>query len=78
MCRREGNSTVAAPTTTLPAPQPEYATLTDLHSRFGVPRTTAYRLAKEGRLRLVKLNGRTLADLSTVRAMFASAPAVAA
>lgn len=78
MCRREGNSTVLAPNTPPPAPQPEYATLTDLHARFGVSRTVAYKLNKEGRLRLVKLGGRTLADLASVRALLADAPAVAA
>jgi len=43
---------------------------------FGLSRSGLYRLAAEGRIRLVKLGARTLVDAASVRAFLATLPAV--
>lgn len=53
---------------------PEYARVAEAMTRFGLSRTGIYRLAGRGHIRLVKLGGRTLVDLSSVRAYLASQP----
>ena len=39
----------------------------------GIGRTSLYKLATEGKLRLVKVAGRTLVDAASLRALFATA-----
>jgi excisionase family DNA binding protein len=38
----------------------------------GIGRTSLYKLATEGKLRLVKVAGRTLVDAASLRALFAT------
>ena len=52
----------------------EYARIPAICARFGLSRSGVYRLADEGRLRLVKLRGSTLVDVQSVRALFAALP----
>ena len=41
---------------------------------FGISRSGLYRLAAEGRIRLVKIGARTLVDAASVRAFLATLP----
>ncbi len=43
---------------------------------FGLSRSAFYRLAADGKIRMVKMGGRTLVDASTVRAFLATLPAM--
>lgn len=59
-------------------PVPEnalYAPLPETEAVSGLSRSTLYRLAGEGRIRLVKSGRTTLADLASVRRHLASLPA---
>ncbi len=53
----------------------EAGTIADTRVRFGIPRSTLYRLAAAGHVRMVKLGRTTLVDFASVRAFLASAPA---
>ena len=55
----------------------EAGTIADARARFGIPRSTLYRLASSGHVRMVKLGRTTLVDFGSVRAFLASAPAAA-
>jgi excisionase family DNA binding protein len=61
-------------TATIPA---EAGTIADTRARFGIPRSTLYRLAAAGHVRMLKLGRTTLVDFASVRAFLASAPAAA-
>ena len=66
-----------APLSILPGSGAEMGTIADTRARFGIPRSTLYRLAAAGHVRMVKLGRTTLVDFASVRAFLASAPAVA-
>ncbi len=55
----------------------ETGTIADTRARFGIPRSTLYRLAAAGHVRMLKLGRTTLVDFASVRAFLASAPAAA-
>lgn len=55
----------------------EAGTIADTRARFGIPRSTLYRLAAAGHVRMVKLGRTTLVDFASVRAFLDSAPAAA-
>jgi excisionase family DNA binding protein len=55
----------------------ETGTIADTRARFGIPRSTLYRLAAAGHVRMVKLGRTTLVDFVSVRAFLDSAPAAA-
>lgn len=57
-----------------PTPSPEMVPLPRAPAIFGLSRSHLYRLAAEGRVRLLKAGARTLVDASTVRAYLASLP----
>lgn len=46
----------------------------DACTAAGIGRTTLYKLAGEGRLRLIKVGGRTLIDAASLRALIAGQP----
>jgi excisionase family DNA binding protein len=85
----KNNSKTPEPTrgavTYAPPPKPSVATaapaetgtIADTRARFGIPRSTQYRLAAAGHIRMVKLGRTTLVDFASVRAFLASAPTVA-
>ena len=52
-----------------PAPHPLTHTLNDAARITGLSRSTLYRHAAAGRLRLVKVGGRTLVDADSLRAL---------
>lgn len=52
----------------------EYARIRAVCSCFGLSKSGVYRLAGEGRIRLVKLGGSTLVDIKSVREMLAALP----
>jgi len=54
----------------------EMVTLPAAPHIFGLPRSTLYRLASEGKIRMVKIASRTLVDAASVRAFLATLPAV--
>ena len=54
---------------TRPAADPLAYTLNDATAACGLSRSTLYRHAKAGRLRLVKVGGRTLVDAASLRAL---------
>lgn len=56
---------------------PEMVPLPRAPALFGLSRSGLYRLAAEGKVRMVKLGARTLVDAGTVRAFLATLPAVA-
>ena len=64
------------PSTATPAPA-EMGTIADTRARFGIPRSTQYRLAAAGHIRMLKLGRTTLVDFATVRAFLAGAPTAA-
>lgn len=53
---------------------PEMVPLPRAPALFGLSRSHLYRLAAEGRIRLVKAGARTLVDAASVRAFLASLP----
>ena len=55
-------------------PEPEFARIPTVCDRYGLSRTGVYRLAAEGKIRLVKLAGATLVDCGSVRAFLTSLP----
>lgn len=56
---------------------PEMVLLPRAPGVFGLSRSHLYRLAAEGRIRMVKAGARTLVDAATVRAFLATLPPVA-
>ncbi len=54
---------------------PEMVPLPRAPAIFGLSRSNLYRLASEGRIRMVKVASRTLVDAASVRAFLASLPA---
>lgn len=54
---------------------PEMVPLPRAPHIFGLSRSHLYRLAAEGRIRMVKAGSRTLVDAASVRAFLASLPA---
>lgn len=55
----------------------ETGTIADTRARFGIPRSSLYRLAAAGHIRMIKLGRTTLVDFGSVRAFLAAAPAAA-
>lgn len=55
-------------------PVPEWVPLPRATGIFGLSRTTIYRLAAAGRIRLVKAGARTLVDAASARSYLASLP----
>jgi excisionase family DNA binding protein len=53
---------------------PEMVPLPRAPSVFGLSRSGLYRLAAEGRIRMVKVGSRTLVDAASVRAFLAALP----
>lgn len=53
---------------------PTAETLNDFCKALGISRSLAYRLARDGKLRLVKLGSRTLVPLSERARLLASPP----
>ncbi|GAN76272.1 hypothetical protein [Acidisphaera rubrifaciens] len=62
------------PSPTNPVPSPRFARLLDVVRTYPLSRTQAYELAGAGRLRLVKLAGRTLVDLDSLDSLLAALP----
>jgi len=62
--------------TTTTTHAPEMVPLTRAPAIFGLSRSCLYRLAGEGRIRMIKIGSRTLVDASTVRAFLAALPEV--
>ena len=54
---------------------PEMVPLPRAPAVFGLSRSGLYRLAAEGRIRMVKIGARTLVDAASVRAFLATLPA---
>jgi len=54
---------------------PSYGRITQAQAEFGLSRSGIYRLAAQGQIKLVKLNGATLVDFDSVRAFMATLPA---
>lgn len=61
------------PATTAP---PEMVPLPRAPGIFGVSRSALYRLAADGKIRMVKMGARTLVDAASVRAFLATLPAL--
>ena len=55
---------------------PEMVPLPRAPGIFGVSRSALYRLAADGRIRMVKMGARTLVDAASVRAFLATLPAL--
>ncbi len=53
---------------------PEMAPLPRITAIYGIPRSTLYRLAADGRIRFVKLGRSTLVDAASVRNFLATLP----
>jgi excisionase family DNA binding protein len=53
---------------------PEAFPLPRMRDHFGISRSTAYRLAAAGKIRLIKLGRTTLVDASSVRRFLAAQP----
>lgn len=66
-----------APLSIPPGSGAEMGTIADTRARFGIPRSTQYRLAVAGHIRMIKLGRTTLVDFASVRAFLASAPEAA-
>lgn len=60
--------------TTAPNPLPVAVPLTKAPALFGLSRSTIYRLAAEGRIRLVKVGRSTLVDAISARRFLATLP----
>jgi len=56
------------------SPPPEMIPLPRAPAWSGLSRSALYRLAAEGRIRMVKLGARTLVDAASVRAFLAELP----
>jgi hypothetical protein len=56
--------------------EPEMVPLPRAPAIFGISRSNLYRLAAEGRIRMVKIASRTLVDAASVRAFLAALPEV--
>ncbi len=54
---------------------PEMVPLPRAPAIFGLSRSGLYRLAADGRIRMVKIGARTLVDAASVRAFLATLPA---
>ncbi len=61
-----------APLSIPPGSGAEMGTIADTRARFGIPRSTQYRLAAAGHIRMIKLGRTTLVDFASVRAFLAS------
>ena len=59
----------------MPTTEPNYLTINDFRSRYGVGNTLTYEMISDGRLRAVKLGRRTLIDAASARELFDSLPA---
>ena len=59
-------------------PTKQAHTIPSVTATYGIGRTTVYKLIKEGKLEAVKLGSRTLVLDSSVRALLATLPRVAA
>jgi excisionase family DNA binding protein len=57
-----------------PAPPPLAYRINDACQVLGVGRTSLYTLVKEGRLKAIRVAGRTLIDAESARTLVASAP----
>src|SRR3712207_9107319 len=57
---------------TAPAAPVETGTIADTRARFGIPRSTQYRLAAAGQIRMIKLGRTILVDFARVRAFLGS------
>ena len=57
-------------------PRARYMNIRDFCLSFGLSRSGVYRALAEGRLRAVKLGGRTLLDVNHADAAFAALPEV--
>lgn len=55
-------------------PPPEMIPLPRAPAVFGLSRSGLYRLAADGRIRMVKMGARTLVDAASVRAFLADLP----
>ncbi|WP_201306114.1 helix-turn-helix transcriptional regulator [Roseomonas harenae] len=53
---------------------PEAVPLPRMREHFGISRSTVYRLAAAGQIRLIKLGRTTLVDATSVRAFLAAQP----
>ena len=62
--------------TTHYANTPEMVPLPKAPAWSGLSRSNLYRLAAQGRIRMVKIGARTLVDAASVRAFLATLPAV--
>lgn len=58
------------------SPVPEMIPLPRAPGVFGLSRSNLYRLAADGRIRMVKVASRTLVDAASVRAFLATLPEV--
>jgi excisionase family DNA binding protein len=54
--------------------QPDAARIPTAVALTGVSRSAIYRLASEGRIRLMKIGSRTLVDMTSLRSHLASLP----
>jgi predicted DNA-binding transcriptional regulator AlpA len=59
-----------------PTHTPEMVPLPRAPGIFGLSRSNLYRLAADGKVRMVKIASRTLVDASSVRAFLATLPTV--
>lgn len=71
------NHETAIPTRSGAAAPAETGTIADTRARFGIPRSTQYRLAAAGHIRMMKLGRTTLVDFASVRAFLDGAPPAA-
>lgn len=55
---------------------PEMVTLPRAPAIFGLSRSNLYRLAADGKIRMLKCGGRTLVDAASVRQFLATLPTV--
>jgi excisionase family DNA binding protein len=55
----------------------DYATMDGVKERFGFSRSFTYNLISEGKIRAVKVGGRTLVDVAATKAWLDSLPAAA-
>ncbi len=57
-------------------PAPEMVPLPRAPGMFGLSRSGLYRLAADGKIKMVKIGSRTLVDAASVRAFLATLPAL--
>lgn len=57
-------------------PAPEMVPLPRAPQVFGLSRSAFYRLAADGKIRMVKMGARTLVDAASVRSFLATLPAM--